>query len=235
MEVVFLGINDVGRRIYDWLCDRDGIRVRALVTTREQLDLVERLRPDLLVSVGYDHLVPGDVLSVPNEGAVNLHPSLLPYNRGKSPNVWPIVENTPAGVSLHYMDEEFDTGDLIAQRKVETDFTDTGKTLHKRLETAQFELFTDTWPAIEADDVKATSQSEADGTYHTTQDFLDLCELDPDAEVQAKELLDRLRALTFPPFDNAFLEVNGQTYYVDVDIRRGSTDEEPDESLLSSY
>jgi len=140
MEVAFLGVNDVGFRIYEWLCDREGVDVVALVTDRDQLDLVEREQPAFLVSVGFDHLVPTETLSIPSEGAVNLHPSLLPYNRGKSPNVWTIVDGTPAGVSLHYMDAEFDTGEAIAQRAVETDFADTGKDLHRRLEEAQFKL-----------------------------------------------------------------------------------------------
>jgi len=235
MEIVFLGINDIGNRVYEWLCDRDGVTVSALVTTGSQLELVQTLEPDMLVSVGYDHLVPADILEIPPDGCVNIHPSYLPFNRGKSPNVWSIVEGTPAGVTIHYMDEEFDTGDMIAQRTVETDFSDSGKDLHRRLESAQFDLFTDVWPDIESGAVDVTSQSDEQGTYHTTQDFLDLCKLDPDETTTVRELLNRLRALTFQPFDNAQIEVDGETYYVDVDIRKEGRDDDPDESHLSSY
>lgn len=235
MEVVFLGINDIGRRVYEWLCDRDGVTISALVTTKSQLDLVPTLEPDILVSVGYDHLVPADILEIPPDGCVNMHPSYLPFNRGKSPNVWSIVEGTPAGVTIHYMDEEFDTGDIIAQRTVETDFSDSGKDLHRRLETTQFDLFTDVWPDIESGTVDVTPQSDEQGTFHTTQDFLDLCKLDPDETTTVREFLNRLRALTFPPFDNAQIEVNGETYYVEVDITKEERDDEPDDSQLSSY
>lgn len=235
MEIVFLGLNDIGYRLYDWLCDRNEVTISALATTTKQLELVRTLKPDLLVSVGFDHLVPGDVLSIPPRGCINMHPSYLPFNRGKSPNVWSIVEGTPAGVTIHYMDEEFDTGDIIAQRQVETDFADSGKDLHRRLETAQYDLFTEVWPDIEAGEIEGTPQSNERGTYHTTRDFLDLCELDPDEEVRVKDFLDRLRALSFPPFDNAEIEVNGKTYYVDVEIRRDSTEETPEGNMLSSY
>ena len=235
MEVVFLGVNDVGMRVYEWLCDRDGVDVSALVTTKEQLGLVERLQPDLAVSVGYDHIVPPDVLSIPDEGCVNLHPAYLPYNRGKSPNVWSIVENTPAGATLHYMDEGVDTGDIIAQKKVEKRFDDTGKDLHRRLEEAQFELFVENWPEMEKGAVEATSQKE-EGTYHEQSEFGELCELEPDEKYTVKELLNRLRALTFPPFDNAFVEVDGEKFYVDVDIRHeGEERDEDPEGFLSSY
>jgi methionyl-tRNA formyltransferase len=236
MEITFLGANDIGMQIYEWLCQRDSIEVTALLTEPDQLDIIKETTPELIVSVGFDHLVPAEILEVPPEGALNLHPSYLPHNRGKSPNVWPIVEDTPAGVTLHSMDAEFDTGAIIAQRKVETEFCDTGKELHERLEDAQFELFTDVWPEIESGDIEQTPQDDTAGSYHSKADFVELCELDPDEEVSVKTLLDRLRALTFPPFDNTYLNIDGTRYYVDVEIRK-ETDKSGDktEGLVSSY
>jgi len=236
MDVVFLGMNDIGMRIHEWLCQRDSVDVTAMVTEPDQLDIVRKTSPDLLVSVGFDHLVPPEILEVPSEGALNLHPSYLPYNRGKSPNVWPLIEDIPAGVTLHSMDAEFDTGAIIAQRRVETEFSDTGKDLYKRLEDAQFELFTDVWPEIESGDVEQTPQDDTAGSYYSKSDFVDLCELDPDEELSVKTLLNRLRALTFPPFDNAYIDIDGERYYVDVEIRKASNEsDEKTEGLLSSY
>jgi methionyl-tRNA formyltransferase len=235
MNVVFLGVNDVGMRIYEWLAHRDETTVDALLTESDQLDLIRDIEPDWIVSVGFDHLVPADILSVPSDGAVNLHPSLLPYNRGKSPNVWPLIEGTPAGVTLHQMDEEFDTGDIIAQRGVDTNFSDTGKDLHKRLEAAQYDLFTEVWPDIETGDIESTPQNSDHGSYHTTADFLELCKLDPGEEVQIKEFLDRLRGLTFPPFNNVKIEVSGETYYIDVKIKPDDGTDPGVDGMLSSY
>lgn len=235
MDVIFLGVNDVGLRIYEWLCDRDSVNMVALLTEKSQLDLVHDVRPDLIVSVGFDHLVPPDILDVPSKGAINLHPALLPYNRGKSPNVWPLIEGTPAGVTLHYMDESFDTGEIISQRQIETDFADTGKQLHSRLENAQYDLFTEVWPDIQSGRIDTMPQDSGQGSYHTTDDFLELCEIDPDEEVRTKEFLDRLRALTFPPFDNARIEIGDETYYIDIEIRRDDENEPDMDGLLSSY
>jgi len=220
LTVVFLGLNDAGQRVYDYLCDRDGLFVHSLLTTPEQLQVVETVEPDYLVSCGYRHIVPEDVLEVPSEGCLNLHPALLPYNRGANPNVWSIVEGTPAGVTLHYMDPGIDTGAVVAQREVETDFADTGKDLYERLEDAQVALFREVWPGIEAGEATATPQDDGAGTYHTTDDFDALCELDPEETTTVKELLDRLRALTFQPYDNACVELDGERYYVEVNIER---------------
>ncbi|MCQ4333832.1 hypothetical protein KM295_10130 [Natronomonas sp. F2-12] len=236
MDVIFLGVNDIGFRIYEWLCQRDRVEMIAMLTEQNQLDLIQKQEPDLVVSIGFSYLVPPEILDVPSEGALNLHPSFLPYNRGMNPNVWPLIEGTPAGVTLHYMDTKFDTGDIIAQRKVETDFSDTGKDLHERLEEAQFDLLTEVWPEIEDGEIERTPQGDRAESYHSKADFIDLCELDPQNEVRIKAFLDRLRALTFPPFDNAYIEIDGEKYYVDIDIRKAVNEsEDKNDGLLSSY
>ena len=145
VEVIFLGINDAGMRIYDWLCDQDNIFMHSILTTKDQLRIIKNVEPDYIISCGYQHIVPESILTIPTKGCLNLHPAYLPYNRGANPNVWSIIEGTPAGVTLHYMDPGIDTGDIVARRKVETAFSDSGKDLHKRLEDAQLELFQDVW------------------------------------------------------------------------------------------
>jgi methionyl-tRNA formyltransferase len=220
IEVVFLGVNDAGMSVYEWLCDRDNVIVHALLTTKEQLDSVKTFQPDYIVSCGYRHIVPEEILAIPTEDCLNLHPSLLPFNRGANPNVWSIVEGTPAGVTLHYMDPSVDTGDIIAQQAVEKQFSDTGKDLQKRLEDAQVELFRSAWPSVVSGEVESETQDQNEGTYHRTDEFEELCEFDPNETVQVKEFIDRLRALTYPPYDNATIEVDGERYYMEVDLKK---------------
>ena len=114
------------------------------------------------------------------------------------------------------MDPGVDTGDIIARRRVETSFEDTGESLYRRIERACVDLFEETWPALEAGEVEATEQSDEAATYHYESDFRELCRIDPEERYEAKELIDVLRALTFPPFDNAFVEVDGERYYLEV-------------------
>lgn len=218
ISIVFLGVNDAGMRVYEWLCERDGISVHSLLTTKEQLSVIESVEPDYVISCGYRHIVPESILSVPSEGCLNLHAAYLPYNRGANPNVWSIVDETPAGITLHYMDSGIDTGPIVARWEVETDFADTGRDLYRRLEDAQVELFRETWPAVEDGTASAGPQDSNTGTYHETADFRDLCKIDPDAKTTPKALLNRLRALTFPPHENAIIEVDGRQYHVEVNI-----------------
>jgi methionyl-tRNA formyltransferase len=236
MDVVFLGTNNYGREIYDWLCERDGVDVRAMLTEATQLDLVPTIDPDVIVAAGFTHVVPPETLAIPDGGCLNVHPGILPETRGFNPNVWSIVEDLPAGATIHYMDEGVDTGDIVATREVETSFADTGKDVYRRVERACVDLFRDVWPDVEAGTVETTTQP-AEGNYHRKAEFLELCELDPDEEVRVIDLLDRLRALTFPPFDNAHIEVDGQEYYLDISIRPADESDETDQTYgtLSSY
>lgn len=220
VEVAFLGINDAGMRVYEWLCDRDDVFVHSLLTTKEQLRVIRDIEPDYVVSCGYRHIVPEEILDIPSEGCLNLHASYLPYNRGANPNVWSIVDDTPAGVTIHWMDAGIDTGDIIAREKVSVGFSDTGKDLYERLEDAQVELFQDVWPDILSGEVAEMSQSEEAGSSHQASEFDELCQLDPDEEVRVEDFLNRLRALTFPPYDNAEIEIDGETYYVEIDITK---------------
>jgi methionyl-tRNA formyltransferase len=227
VEIVFLGINNFGEEIYQWLCGRDDADVAALLTEESQLSLVRTINPDLLISAGFRHIVPEDILSIPNRGAVNLHPSYLPYNRGANPNVWSIVESTPAGVTIHRMTPEVDAGDIVAQRRIEKRPNDTGKMLYERQNAAMVDLFVESWPAIRDDEADETPQ-DGDGTFHTKTEFPELFELDLDAEKPIGDVIRRLRALTYPPYDNAYFEVDGERYYVEITVTpEGETDPTP--------
>ncbi|HJP61090.1 MAG TPA: methionyl-tRNA formyltransferase [Gemmatimonadaceae bacterium] len=87
---------------------------------------VKALGAQLILVNSYSMLIRPDVLNTPTFGAVNLHGALLPKYRGSNPLQWAIINNeTETGVTLHYMDAGFDTGDIIAQAKVPILFEDT--------------------------------------------------------------------------------------------------------------
>jgi methionyl-tRNA formyltransferase len=218
VTVIFLGVNRFGREIYDWLCNREDATVLALLTEKDQLESVKKLEPDLIVSAGFRHIVPEEILSIPDLGAVNLHPSYLPYNRGASPNVWSIIEGTPAGVSVHYMTTDVDGGPIIGRRKVAKYPDDNGRDLYRRLEEEMIDLFKHVWTDIITDSVDTVTQSLDDGTYHLVQDFTDLFEIDRDERKAVGEFIDELRALTFPPYNNAYFVEDGTKYYLELSV-----------------
>lgn len=230
VSIIFLGLNDVGEEIYEWLTDHENVNVLALLTEREQLTLVKKLEPDLLICGGFRHIIPSEILEVPEKGAINFHKAYLPYNRGANPNVWSIIEENPAGVTLHYMTEELDAGPVIDRRKVEVKTEDNARTLYERMEREQVMQFKENWDEIKSDQVSKISQEEDKATEHRKSDFVDLWELDLDKKTRIGDLIDRLRALTFPPYKNAYFEEEGEKYYVEINVTKEGDREDKQKS-----
>lgn len=181
------------------------------------LERIKELKPDAVLSVGFDYVLSKEVIKIPPRGCINLHSGLLPYNRGQYPNVWSIVEETPAGATLHYIDEGIDAGDIIAQKEVKIEFTDTGETLFHKLEKTSLELFKETWPSIKNGTNKRIKQV-GKGTYHRTRDVERIDHIDLNRKYKAKDLLNILRARTFSPYKSAYVKINGKKVFVRVKL-----------------
>ena len=73
---------------------------------------------DFVVSYRYKHVIRKKVIRYLPQKIINLHISLLPWNKGADPNLWSLLEDTPKGVSIHYIDDGIDTGDIIYQKEL---------------------------------------------------------------------------------------------------------------------
>ena len=185
------------------------------------LKAIEALHPDIGLSVFFGYILRPKFLDLFPSGVVNLHPAYLPYNRGAYPNVWSIVEGTPAGVTLHYIDPGVDTGDIVARRRVLPEPTDTGETLYRRLEKACVDLFKETWPSIRSGQAPRIPQSRDEGTYHHSSDVEQVDHIDLDREYTARELIDIIRARTFPPYPGAYFTHEGRKVYMRLQLMYG--------------
>ena len=179
---------------------------------------IKALAPDIALSIYWGEILPPEFLALFPE-TINMHLSYLPYNRGANPNVWAIVEGTPAGVTLHTMDQGADTGAVIAQKAVEKTSIDTGKSIYEKLSRAAVTLFKETWPSIAAGTHTHTPQSGT-ATAHLRKDFHKLARIDLDAPTTARAVIDHLRAKTFPPFPGAaFTDESGREVQVRIELQ----------------
>ena len=191
----------------------DGARLREA----ETLDAIRKCAADIAVSVMFGYILDAQFINLFPRGVINLHPSYLPYNGGSFPNVWSIVDGTQAGVTLHYIDEGVDSGDIIAQQKVVVDPNDTGATLYHKLENAGLDLFQSTWPKVREGSVVRKAQ-EGGGTYHRKRDVEQIDHIELDRTYTARQLIDVLRARTFPPHPGAYFEHEGRRFYLRLEV-----------------
>lgn len=123
---------------------------------------------DWIISFGYRHIIREPWLSRYGSRLLNLHISLLPWNRGADPNLWSWIDDTPKGVSLHVIDRGLDTGPLIAQEPVDLSGQHTLRTSHEALLRAAVGLLDAVW---RRGDVTEHKRFEAGaGSYHRSRD-----------------------------------------------------------------
>ncbi|SFP12961.1 methionyl-tRNA formyltransferase [Oscillibacter sp. PC13] len=115
----------------------------------EALGIVRELHPDLIVVVAYGRILPRDILEAPRLGAVNVHASLLPKYRGAAPINWAILnDEAETGVSIMYMAEELDAGDVIRVAKTPIAPDEELPVLWDRLAELGAQALSETIPAL---------------------------------------------------------------------------------------
>ena len=187
------------------------------------IELIAKFNPDYIFCIHFPYIIPAQVLSIPKIGVLNLHPAFLPFNRGWHTPSWAILTESPIGGTLHFMDENIDTGEIVHQKKVEVLPTDTANSLYKRILETEYEVFKEALPTLIDHSFKRTSQKNLEGSIHSKQDLLaeDIRKLDLDKEVKLGELLRILKALTTNRVDeSAFFEMGGKRYYLQVKITK---------------
>ena len=115
------------------------------------------------------------------------------------------------------MDSGIDTGDIIAQKIVPADFTDTGKSLYHKLEGAALELFQENWPKIKNGTHQRTKQPKG-GTFHRKMGVENIDRIDLNQNYCARDLINILRARTFPPYEGAFIEIEGRKIFLRLEL-----------------
>jgi len=189
-------------------CRRAGIPVSGWSPRVRQhlLSLLRKRDGVWLLSVYFGHIIDREVLHAAKRRAVNLHPSFLPWGRGAHTNVWSIVDRTPAGVTLHAMEEQVDAGAILAQAEVVVEPWDTGASLYARLEDGAVRLLTRCWPRVVAERWPGVPQSSG-GTTHRLNDFRTLDYYDLNEHPEARRFFDLLRAKSFPPHQGLLVRI----------------------------
>ena len=124
-----------------------------------------------LISYNYRYIIGHSVLNHFPDRAINLHISALPWNRGADPNLWSFLEDTPKGVTIHYLDEDMDTGDIIIQRELLfNQRTDTLRTTYETLHAEIQCLFKHLWPKLKKGKCNRVPQLRNVGSCHTTKE-----------------------------------------------------------------
>lgn len=127
---------------------------------------IESLQPDVILSVYYRKIFPKSLLAVPHAKCVNIHPSFLPFYRGATPTAWALVNGEQeVGVTIHYMDEGIDTGDILVQQQIPILYDETGFELYTRVMKVGADLLKDNFYKIVRQELPPQKQ-RGPGSYY---------------------------------------------------------------------
>ena len=192
MKILCLYNNNCALELFHWI-EGEGHEV-ILWTERLDASWCREQAFDLAVSYTYRFIISSEVICALNNNVVNLHNSFLPFNRGADPNIWSIVEKTPRGVSLHYIDSGLDKGYIIGQSIVNDTDTETLASSYNNLDKAAKQLFKDLfqvypfWPELKK---KAVGK----GSYHAVKDSSEIKKLIDSYDLPITEVRKRLEAI----------------------------------------
>ncbi|MCF8275954.1 MAG: dTDP-4-amino-4,6-dideoxyglucose formyltransferase [Flavobacteriales bacterium] len=177
---------------------------------------------DLIISYHCRQLFPSEIVRTVR--CINIHPGFNPYNKGWYPGVFSIANGLPAGATIHEIDEKIDNGPIIAQKRIEILPEDTSGTVYPKIIEAEYELLEE-WFMPMLTGKYTTFLPKEKGNLNYKKDFYALQELDLKEKLTMKDCINKLRALTHPPFQNAFYldKETGDRIYISVTLNRKSS------------
>jgi methionyl-tRNA formyltransferase len=173
IQAIFSHLDDPGENVWfgsvvEWAKkNRVQVFCPEKVNTPEWIGRIRDLSPNVIFSFYYRHLLGREILEIPQGGAFNLHGSLLPAYRGRCPVNWVLVNGEQrTGITLHYMLEAPDAGDIVGQKEVPIEFQDTAVTLYEKLCARAKELLAEVLPLIKKGSAPRIRQDLKQGSYY---------------------------------------------------------------------
>ncbi|MGN4942831.1 methionyl-tRNA formyltransferase [Bacillus cereus group sp. MYBK104-1] len=148
--------------------EKHGIPVLQPLRIREkdEYEKVLALEPDLIVTAAFGQIVPNEILEAPKYGCINVHASLLPELRGGAPIHYAIMEGKEkTGITIMYMVEKLDAGDILTQVEVEIEERETTGSLFDKLSEAGAHLLSKTVPLLIQGKLETIKQNEEEVTF----------------------------------------------------------------------
>jgi methionyl-tRNA formyltransferase len=168
------------------------------------------LNPDAILVVGYGRIIPQWMLDLPPLGNINLHASLLPKYRGAAPIQWAIARGeTITGVTTMRLNAGLDTGDILLQRELLIETSDTAETLSPRLAAIGADLTVETLRGLQSGSIHPRPQDHAQATLAP---ILKKEDGRIDFSSSAQEIFNRMRG--FQPWPGAYTKFRGKSLQI---------------------
>ena len=163
------------------------------INASKLISRLHKLRPDVVLTLAWPKKFGRELLQLPTLGCINCHPSLLPFHRGPNPIPRAILAgDTKSGVTFHFMNEEFDLGDILMQKQVPIHATDNSRTLQDKCAAVAKDSLTELLDGLDTGKLHGVPQERNAGSYAANFKKSDL---NIDWEKTSAEIDCKMRAL----------------------------------------
>jgi methionyl-tRNA formyltransferase len=148
------------------------------IKDKQSIDLIENYQPDYIFIIGWSELAPTSLLDIPMKkhkrnfrygrdyGCIGMHPTLLPEGRGRAPIPWTLIKGLDnSGVTLFYLEEKADAGDIIIQKKFCISKSDNASTIYHKVAELHYKILNELMPLIVNGSITSIPQDESKATY----------------------------------------------------------------------
>jgi methionyl-tRNA formyltransferase len=188
--------------------------------TSGKINKIKKLKPDVILVAYWRFLLEKQIIEIPKLACVNFHLGYLPFNRGANPNVWSIIDGSVAGSTIHKINKDIDTGDIICQKKTKHNLLDTGKSLHDRTIEDFNAMLKKNWDKIKIRKFSGQKQNILKGNTHYRKQFKKLSKIDLKKKYLPLDLFNILRAKMFKPYQPAYFVYKRKRYFVEIKIKK---------------
>lgn len=207
-----------------------GIEVFTPRKIREDYEKLVSLEPDLLITCAYGQIIPKALLDLPRYGAINVHASLLPKLRGGAPIHKALIDGySETGITIMYMNEKMDQGDILSRRSISITDEDDLESLQSRLSSLGTDLLMETLPSIINGNIVPIKQNEDEVTYayniKREEEHLDF------TTKTSRELFNQIRGLGKDP--GSYVLLNGEPLKVFKSIIKNEKSSKEPGTILS--
>lgn len=190
----------------------------SFINDPKNTDILNNYKVDYIFGIHFPYIIHERVLSIPKIGFLNLHPAYLPYNKGWHTPSWAIIDKKKYGATLHFMSEELDGGDIVAQEDIEIEPYFTANELYKQVLELEKKVFIEALPELLSLNPKRMRQV-SNGTSYYKKDLSKIQKIDIDNKILPMEFIDKLRALTTNDVNEAaYFIIDGKKYSIQVKI-----------------
>jgi folate-dependent phosphoribosylglycinamide formyltransferase PurN len=138
------------------------------VNDAQTMSQIKAWQPDLVLSIYLNQFIKRDLIHLPSQGTLNIHPALLPRHRGLWPYFWVIANGEKeTGVTIHWVDEKFDTGNLFLQEKITVEPGDTLTSLQYKSSLVGADMLVRTVNLVTEGNLPQIPQDHSQASYHS--------------------------------------------------------------------